>query len=64
VVVVVVVVALPAAVELALLAGVPPPAAGRSGSDTSMYTAPAEVGSASTATAAVHFAGSRCESPK
>jgi hypothetical protein len=65
-----------AAVELAPAAGVPlapepldwfavpPPAAGRSGSDTSMYAAPADVGLPTTAIAAIHFAASRCESPK
>jgi hypothetical protein len=40
------------------------PAAERSGSVTSMYTAPADPGAASITAAAVHFAPSRVASPK
>jgi hypothetical protein len=40
------------------------PAAGRPGSVTSIYEAPWEPGSASTASAAVHFAASSVPSPK
>jgi hypothetical protein len=42
----------------------PAPAAGRSGSVTSMYTAPADPGSPSTSEAAIHFCTSRLVSPK
>jgi hypothetical protein len=42
----------------------PAPAAGRSGSVTSMYSAPADPGSARTAAAADHFAARRLVSPK
>jgi hypothetical protein len=40
------------------------PAAGRSGSVTSMYEAPADPASASTAVAAIHFAERRLALPK
>jgi hypothetical protein len=42
----------------------PTPAAGRFGSVTSMYAAPAEPGAASTVSAAVHFADSSVAGPK
>jgi hypothetical protein len=48
-----------------VLAGAPPaPAAGLTGSVTSMYDAPAEPESASTAVAEAHFARSPAASPK
>ena len=49
---------------LAELLGTPAPAAGRIGSVTSMYAAPAEPGSASTALAAIHLARALDASPK
>jgi hypothetical protein len=52
---------LPSAV---LWPSLPAPAAGRCGSVTSMYSAPADPGSPSTAEAAIHFRESSVASPK
>jgi hypothetical protein len=56
-----------AALDEAVLVVDPPepaPAAGRRGSVTSMYVAPREPGSASTSSAARHFAAASLLSPK